>query len=335
MRDVRTRPFTRADLPAAGRLLAARHRRQAECEPLLGNGFADAEVALKHLQELWQEEPLSGSVAERDGRVVAYLVAGTKPAAVWGPNAWVESSGHALDDDVPVEVARELYAVAAESWVAEGRLAHYVLVPSHDVALADAWWRLGFGLQHVHALRSPWSVEESLAAGSRKSAITVRTPVRADMAALVELDLELPRHQARSPTFSSGPIASYKEAVADWEGDFVGEAYASERFTTFVAEQEGGVVGSAVGCALSVSRMYEGPLQTPDAGFLGFAAVRPEARGLGAGRLLGEAVLAWSAAQGHPAVVTDWRATNLQSSRAWPALGFRPTFWRLHRLIGH
>ena len=61
----------------------------------------------------------------------------------------------------------------------------------------------------------------------------------------------------------------------------------------------------------------------------------PEARGLGAGRALGEAVLAWSAEQGHACVVTDWRATNLLSSRAWPALGFRPTFLRLHRLLGH
>lgn len=32
-------------------------------------------------------------------------------------------------------------------------------------------------------------------------------------------------------------------------------------------------------------------------------------------------------------VVTDWRMTNLSASRAWPALGFRPTFFRLHRAI--
>lgn len=32
-------------------------------------------------------------------------------------------------------------------------------------------------------------------------------------------------------------------------------------------------------------------------------------------------------------VVTDWRMTNLPSSRAWPRLGFRPTFHRLFRAI--
>ena len=34
-------------------------------------------------------------------------------------------------------------------------------------------------------------------------------------------------------------------------------------------------------------------------------------------------------------MVTDWRVTNLLSSRAWPALGFTETFLRLHRLVGY
>jgi len=71
----------------------------------------------------------------------------------------------------------------------------------------------------------------------------------------------------------------------------------------------------------------------PGAGFLGFASVLPEARGGGAGRLLGEAVLDWARKTGREWVVTDWRMTNLLSSRAWPRLGFRPTFYRLHRAI--
>ena len=61
----------------------------------------------------------------------------------------------------------------------------------------------------------------------------------------------------------------------------------------------------------------------------------PEARGLGAGRALGEAVQAWMAAEGFTSDVTDWRATNLLSSRTWPRLGYRPTFLRLHRRLGY
>jgi hypothetical protein len=50
---------------------------------------------------------------------------------------------------------------------------------------------------------------------------------------------------------------------------------------------------------------------------------------------LGEAVLDWIGTAGFDCAVTDWRVTNLLSSRAWPALGFTETFLRLHRLIGY
>jgi GNAT superfamily N-acetyltransferase len=95
------------------------------------------------------------------------------------------------------------------------------------------------------------------------------------------------------------------------------------------------VVGSSVGCALTKSSAHKGLARPDNAGFLGFAAVLPEARGTGAGRAVGEAVLGWAGEAGYRSVVTDWRVTNLLSSRAWPALGFRPTFFRLHRLVGH
>jgi GNAT superfamily N-acetyltransferase len=61
--------------------------------------------------------------------------------------------------------------------------------------------------------------------------------------------------------------------------------------------------------------------------------VLPEARGIGAGRALGEAVLGWAHDAGYRVVVTDWRETNVLSSRTWPRLGFRPVFRRLHRAI--
>jgi GNAT superfamily N-acetyltransferase len=63
------------------------------------------------------------------------------------------------------------------------------------------------------------------------------------------------------------------------------------------------------------------------------AARLPEARGLGAGRALGEAVLKCARDAGHATVVTDWRETNLLSSRTWPRLGSRSTYRRLYRAI--
>ncbi|WP_204034967.1 GNAT family N-acetyltransferase [Micromonospora qiuiae] len=67
----------------------------------------------------------------------------------------------------------------------------------------------------------------------------------------------------------------------------------------------------------------------------GRAAVLPPARGVGAGRALGTAVIDWAADSGFGSVVTDWRVTNLLSSRTWPRLGFTETFLRLHRTIAY
>jgi GNAT superfamily N-acetyltransferase len=103
----------------------------------------------------------------------------------------------------------------------------------------------------------------------------------------------------------------------------------------FVADSDGVVVGSAVGCSVEKSSAHSGLSQPDSAGFLGFVAVFPERRGMGAGRALGNAVISWSAESGYPSVVTDWRITNLLSSRTWPALGFHDTFVRMHRVVGH
>jgi GNAT superfamily N-acetyltransferase len=58
---------------------------------------------------------------------------------------------------------------------------------------------------------------------------------------------------------------------------------------------------------------------------------RPRHRDLG--RALGEAVSAWADTEGYASIVTDWRETNLLSSRFWRARGFRPSFLRLYRHI--
>lgn len=68
------------------------------------------------------------------------------------------------------------------------------------------------------------------------------------------------------------------------------------------------------------------------AALLGFAASLPDVRGSGAGLALTEAAFAWAHEQGYASMVTDWRETNLLSSRFWPARGFR-SFVRLYRSI--
>lgn len=87
------------------------------------------------------------------------------------------------------------------------------------------------------------------------------------------------------------------------------------------------------GCSLEQSSTNTSLIRPPRAGFLGYAAVLPEARGLGVGRSLGETILAWGRDAGYQAIATDWRSTNLEADGAWRGLGFRPSFRRLHRTI--
>jgi len=316
------RPFRADDIPAAGVLLAARHRAHRLSCPLLSPRYEHESAAAAQVAASFALPGASGAVAVQDGDIAGFLLGAPKDSPVWGANVWVDAAGQAAAEP---ELVRDMYGLAAAQWVRESRRAQYVLVPASDEGLLRAWYRLGFGQQQAHAVRP--LPEETPAAPSK---VAVRRARRGDLPALARLEVELPRQHSLAPVFSASPVPGYEECLAGWEEDFDDPAYA-----TFVAESGGVVIGSAIGCSLELSGSHP-PLTRPDhAGFLAFAAVFPDARGLGAGRALGEAVIAWTAQAGYQCVATDWRVTNLLSSRTWPRLGFTGTFLRLHRLVGY
>jgi GNAT superfamily N-acetyltransferase len=314
--------FADDHLDGAALLLAARHRAHRLAEPGLDARYERPDAARAEIEALLRADGASGVAALAEGAVAGFVV-GAPRSASWGPNVWVEPAGHAAER---AELVRDLYAAAAERWVADGLTAHYAMVPASDPALVDAWFRLGFGHQHVYAIREAPSTE---ARPDAPGGLVLRLARRDDVDALARLDVALPAHQTLAPVFSRLPVPTVADARAELEADFD-----DPRFTTFVVERDGDVIGSAIACDIAVSSDHKSLAFPPGAGFLGFAAVLPGARGLGAGRLLGEAVLAWARETGRTWVVTDWRMTNLLSSRAWPRLGFRPTFYRLHRAVG-
>lgn len=315
------RPFDADDIPAAGALLAARHRTHRLSCPLLSARYEHEPTAIAEVAAAFALPDASGAVAVKGGEVAGFLLGAPKASPLWGPNVWVEAAGHAVTEP---ELLRDLYGLAAARWVQEARTAQYALVPAGDDELLRAWYRLGFGQQQAHAVRPLPDV-----APATPPEVAVRRALRTDLPALARLEVELPRQHSLAPVFSAAPVPSYAECLAGWEEDFDDPAY-----TTFVAELDGVVIGSSIGCSLELSS--HPPMSRPDrAGFLAFAAVFPHARGHGAGRALGEAVIAWTAEAGYDCVVTDWRVTNLLSSRTWPRLGFAESFLRLHRLVGY
>ncbi len=316
------RPFSADLLDDAARLLAERHRLHRAAEQALDPAYESVSAAGTQVAALAAAEHASGAVAFRSGRAVAYVLGTRRSDSTWGANIWIEDAGSAAHD---AESLREAYALASAEWVAAGRTNHFVNVPATDTMLVGAWFSLDFGQQHVHAVREHPSTifEPALPPG-----LVVRPPARPDIPELAQLELILPRHQMAAPVFSRLEPPGLEQAITELEADFE-----DPRFAVFVAEHDGRVLGSAVGTSIEVSSTNTALMRPASAGFLGFAAVLPEARGLGTGRALSETVMCWSRDAGYEWFTTDWRSTNLAANRTWRALGFRPTFVRLHRAI--
>jgi GNAT superfamily N-acetyltransferase len=318
-----TRPFTADCLEDAAQLRAADHRRHRAAMPALDPAFEDADAVQPEIAALLERERSSGVLVSVAGKPVAYLLGGPRTDPRWGSNVFVDDAGFGGDD---AESIRESYAAAAREWVEAGFANQSVMVNAADAIQIEAWFSLCFGKQHIHALRERASPDYR---PRPRDGLLIRLKERRDMPALAELRRVVPAHVRTSPTFSFISVPSFEEALAEAEEDFE-----DERFTEFVAEHEGRVLGTAVACSLQESGMTTKLMRPRSAGFLAHAAVLPEGRGLGVGRALGEAIIAWSRDAGYEWTASDWRSANLEANRTWRSLGFVPSFFRLHRLIG-
>jgi GNAT superfamily N-acetyltransferase len=318
MSQLEIEPFSGEFVAAAGELLAARHQAHRAAEPLLPARYEDAAEAAVEVEALWRSEAPSGAVAIRGSRVVGFLLGVRKNDEIWGPNTWVELAGHAVEEP---EDLRDLYAAAAAKWVDEDeRPRHYALVPASDRALVDAWARVGFGQQHAYGIRE-------VVAGTWPDGVRLATAE--DIDELLDLHPVLSDHQSQSPVFARG---LRRESPEGLRAEIL-EDLANEARGDLVFEQEGRIVGSFALAPAELSSVHIGLARPEGAMLLGWAATRPDVRGSGAGLALTQAAFAWAHERGYEVMVTDWRVTNLLSSRFWPARGFGETFLRLYRHI--
>jgi GNAT superfamily N-acetyltransferase len=205
------------------------------------------------------------------------------------------------DDEIWLDADEvDRYGELCDEHVRAGRLAHYVVVDAADANLLERWYGLSFGRQQVHA---------TAPVGTQRYSGPIRVRP-GDLEAALALSAVMFDHLHGPPVWSRRPPRSEAEVRSEWQ-----EFLAEPETVHLVAELDGRAVAHV---ALHANKLE-------------VAATLPEARGRGAMRAL------WSAAQQHAVGdtwETDWRSTNLEAAACWTALGFAPTRYRLHRLVG-
>ena len=326
-------PFSDTHLEEAAALLALRHQGDHVLEPALPERFTQAAAARAAVEAIWRKPDATGVVAMYEGRMIGYLIGVPRINQVWGRSVWVYLAGHAVNRTYGSEVYRDLYAALSPSWVALGCYAHYALIPASDQPALDAWFALSFGKEQAHGIRE--TADASSLAPPVDPSLEIRRAELADLEASLELDEIIPRHQSRAPVYAPYWFEEYapfgdKEAIRQESI----EIFQDENAKFWLALRNGRIVGYQLYMPASPHFDKIDNLIVPEqCSYLAIAATREEEQGRGVGRALTAHGLATAQTDGYTHCITDWRVTNLLSSRFWPRQGFRPVAYRLSRRL--
>jgi len=308
-------PFAaQAHLPDAARLLTQRQEACCAADPALP-AVGDAAAVIQALLA----KPRSAAVAAIEaGRLCGYTIGNLETApAVRGRSAWTYAGGQAIAPGQDPGLYADMYAHIFPQWLEQGAFSHYAMVPAADQAALGAWFALGFGMEQVHAIR-----ETAPADQPAPSYVRIATP--ADLDLLKPIIHLIAHHQVLAPCWGANLPEADADRVEGWA-----EVLADETCTTFMAlDDEGKAAGF-----LMLSPADPGLMVPERCIGLDVAATRPDLRGRGIMQAMTRGALDHAYRAGYTHMLTDWRSTNLLSSRAWPRLGFRPTHYRLTRRI--
>lgn len=270
-------------------------------------------------------KPMTNGVAAfRDGKMVAYLIGEMVLDQLWGRSAWVRMPGMAVAEGESVEVIRDLYAVLGERWLNFGIFFHFAVAPVADRELLDAWFRLSFGVEQMYALLDLNTIDRFPA--PTPAGLEIRRIRPDDRGHLEYLSTVTWHHQIKAPCWG----IHLPERQAQHRKDY-GDLVDDDEGIIWLALLDGEPVG--LQGYWPMPGTPDDMLAGTDTIELACAATVEAVRGQGINTALTRQGITHARELGYRYCQTDWRSTNLLSSRFWPKQGFVPVSYRLVRRI--
>ncbi|RJP50016.1 MAG: GNAT family N-acetyltransferase [Anaerolineaceae bacterium] len=316
-------PFTSDHLPAAGGILAARHKRNRQRFPSLPARFEDAAVAANAVKTVFTKKTSFGFAALQKGDLLAYLI-GETSSQMWGRCGFVYLPGYGLADVRETTIMQDLYALIGEEWNRRGCFEHYAYVSAADESVIDTFFSLGFGRERADALLDLRSLE--IPRPKLTGDFEIRRAAKGDEAHLAELSSLIARNQSRAPRWHPFPPEDLTELAEGWA-----EIASDPEWTIWMAMQANEILGSAGFRPLpEEDDDMTLPPKTTD---LTVAAVKESMRGRGIMSALTWYGLRQALENGYEFCLTNWQTANLLAARTWPRFGFRTVAYRLARRV--
>ncbi len=321
--EIEISAFTENMIPAAGNLLAQRHKHNRVSLPLLPARFEDPQVAAKAVDVLWQKKFRNGYAAFRNAKMVAYLL-GDFAVQSWGRCGYVYLPGYTVADGESINVIQDLYALLGDEWVKKGIFSHNLYISAADVDIVNALFALGFGRERVDALMDLRTAE--IPEIEAPLGVTIRRAGTGDNSHLGGLSDIIFRSLANAPYWHPTVPEDWEDLREGWA-----ELADDKEWTVWLALENDQALGT-----VGFQADEEDPMSmlvSPRTAYLSVAATKPQARGRGINTALTWNGLGQTRKDGFNICHTNWISANLLASRFWPRFGFKDVAYRLSKKV--
>lgn len=306
------------DIPVMTDLIMGRQNLESEVFPFLRNSCLNVKYITDKLEKMFVNSKVIGIGAFSNDELVGYLMGEIVINTRAGRYASVPYEGVAIRRDQSSELIRHLYAKVSVLWLEQGCFSHSTFVPIANTVYYEAFLRLSFAIEQVHAVMNIAEYKPFENAAD----VDIRLAEKIDSEALGKMSSIISKFQNSAPVF----IPALPEVVERIKEGFKG--LVEEDDIVLLAEKDMQELGFQV---------YENitpNLMTPDDVIaLDVAGTYSSQMGSGIGKKLMNEGCRIIKEKGYGSITTDWRVANLASSTFWPKCGFKPIAYRMARTI--